>query len=724
MRLYTLQSRTMLYCLVYVMLFGVTLSYSHETKGTDFWIAVPPNAHVLDIKKDSIYLCIYTNVPTLGNVTYTSKSGIVVNKNFSINDIRKTVSIGIPISDVEITGIITDTAINTTNQVEKVLSNQSIHCTTNNPVRMLLASNALGSTSVTPLIPVSALGRRYVIATVPNALTHVNNNPTNGVDVSHSYPSQFVITATNDNTQIDISLMSKSTSGTINKSITLNKGQSYLVQSAISVNDVNGSGDLSGSTVVATKPIVIFTGHQYAAVPIDSKNIDVTSRNNLMQQLVGMEHWGTHYIVPQFYNPQSINSQGTDFVRIFSSDENVLVEVNGVKYTLTRTGSYIDVPLDQPLEIESKRPVQVIAYKKSSTKVGNGSLNLSDATMYIVPDVEQFSTEHQCYSFQSRDVNSKQFLEQYITIIAPTETVPSIILDNATLTVPFTAIGNSGYSTVTRKVGDGLHTLSAEMPIGVISFGYGMGDAYAYASSIELHDFAYLNTTIKLNNQTAKVGDTVSVVGTLAEMQYPPKLFGISPAYFSFKVKVNATTLTPADPNQRGSILNGYQYLEHSSGNKNTIGDTLFSIPMICGLGDTKYSEIEVTDVTWYDSNNDSVQSGLECIKGKVEITDIWRDTLGFRLVNPNSETVELDIQPNPVVASAYIIFTIPDKLDSYTMEVFDALGNKVIDLTDLAVKEQSKGHINIDKTDLGLGMFFIRLAYLDKSVVRGFIVQ
>jgi len=693
-----------------------------ETKGTEFWFSILPNQHVNDPSKDSVYINIYSDVTTSGTLQYTTFSGKIVNKSFYISDVRRTTVIGIASSDIELRGSIKDTIFQQANQCEKVLTSQTIHCTAKNPVRLLVVNNTIGSSDGFSVLPNPCLGKYYIIPTQPNSIVFSTPNVNSQVNLNKSLPSQFSFTAIQDSTIVSYTLKNKSSSGTILKNVKLAKGETYFVQSNISVTDTLNSGDLSGSLIKSNKPIAVFSGNQQARVPVISRDKSQDSRNYLVEQITPMEMWGTHFVVPQFSTPANITKEGVDYIRIFPSDDNQSITINGNSKILGATGTFEDVPLNTHLEITSLSPLQVVAFKKSSTNQGQSTQNLSDASMVIIPSLEQYNTQHQINSFQVRDGNSKHIVDQFVTIIAPNSAVNSIVLDNAALTVPFTQIGTSGYSVVVRKVGDGLHTITADEPIGVLVYGYGNGDAYSYPSCMLLTKFPYLQTEVAIEDASVSVGDTFLLSGKLIHITYPPKVFNVTPKHFSYTVKVNATIFTPADPLARGEIIDGYQLLKYDGFISDVnIGDTLFSIPMICGLGDAEFSKVEVSNFTWYD-NNDSLFSKLSCMPGDITINNVWHDTLGVRLVNPNSAEILLQIQPNPVVESAFITFKVPSS--TFRLELFDALGNKTLDLTELAISERSKGFVTIQKSDFGSGMFFVRLSSEKFSVVRPLIAQ
>ena len=144
----------------------------------------------------------------------------------------------------------------------------------------------------TLLLPKDILAKEYFIQTYP----------------TDTKSTEFVVVATEDETDVTIvprCATSKSAAGSP-LSVSLNKGQSYLVQSA---NSTSGTDrfDLSGSTICSNKPIAVFNGNEATMIPDDGSY----SVNHTFEQCIPQTMWGTEFYVGLAGGTQNNNVQIT-----------------------------------------------------------------------------------------------------------------------------------------------------------------------------------------------------------------------------------------------------------------------------------------------------------------------------------------------------------------------------------------------------------------------------
>jgi len=100
--------------------------------------------------------------------------------------------------------------------------------------------------------------------------------------------------------------------------------------------------------------------------------------------------------------------------------------------------------------------------------------------MILAAPVEQFRTD---YVFLTPD----KYQDDYINVIAPS--TASVTLDGTTLIGSlYTSIPTTGYKVARIKVNDGVHTISATEPVGVIVYGYDRDVSYGYPAGLNLSD--------------------------------------------------------------------------------------------------------------------------------------------------------------------------------------------------------------------------------------------
>ncbi|HEY6172486.1 MAG TPA: T9SS type A sorting domain-containing protein [Candidatus Kapabacteria bacterium] len=227
-------------------------------------------------------------------------------------------------------------------------------------------------------LPLSSWGKKYVVSSY-------NDNPGFGA-YTHSFVTAiplssgaFMIIAGYNGTSVTITPMSTTLGGHIGATqgigangtpkpytIELNKGQCYLVKSASALS--SGTDDISGSVIVANKPIAVISGHQGANVGDGGVN-DVTNytQDLMIEQLISSEFWDNTgiYGIPQLQvtgNP----SQGVgENYRIYVSGDSTPKIITAS--TSSSSTNYSPIPYGQPPELHNL----TVPISFSSTEMGS-----------------------------------------------------------------------------------------------------------------------------------------------------------------------------------------------------------------------------------------------------------------------------------------------------------------------------------------------------------------
>ena len=170
------------------------------------------------------------------------------------------------------------------------------------------------------------------------------------------------------------------------RTVTIQKFQTFYLQ-------VRG-GDISGTRIIANKPISVFSGHECANVPLAGVTCDI-----VIEQLQPIDTWGTEVVtVP-------LRTRSGDVLKVFASQNSTTINVtytnisNGMvtsdSFTLGRngfrelggtslivTGAIGDFAL-----IQSNNPIAVFQFSRSWTTDNN---LISDPFMLSVPSCEQY----------------------------------------------------------------------------------------------------------------------------------------------------------------------------------------------------------------------------------------------------------------------------------------------------------------------------------------------
>ena len=171
-------------------------------------------------------------------------------------------------------------------------------------------NSANSSRDASLVLPTHALGKEYYIQTSPEDL----------------YSTQFAVVATEDGTEVTITPSYETYNGVQPNStpisITLNKGQAYLVASRLhKTEDPDYKADLSGSTVCATKPVAVFNGNQKTSVPIDP----IRLRDYNSEQSLPIAQYGTEFYFSKLEHMKAA------YFRVTAAYNNTKVQIKSEK---------------------------------------------------------------------------------------------------------------------------------------------------------------------------------------------------------------------------------------------------------------------------------------------------------------------------------------------------------------------------------------------------------
>jgi len=161
------------------------------------------------------------------------------------------------------------------------------------------------------------------------------------------------------------------------RTVTIQRFQTFYLQ-------VHG-GDISGTRIIANKPISVFSGHECANVPVNSEPCDI-----LIEQIQPIDTWGTEVVTI----PLRTRSGG-DIIRVFASqDSTVNVTCTDITSGMVTVDSYKishnqfqELLIDDFSLIQSDGPIGIFQYSRSF-KADNQIT--SDPFMLSVPPCEQY----------------------------------------------------------------------------------------------------------------------------------------------------------------------------------------------------------------------------------------------------------------------------------------------------------------------------------------------
>jgi len=417
-----------------------SLLYSQTNEGTNFWFGfmehINPGQNtkvVLITAKESTQGTI--RIPGLG---YTETFTVQANDVTSIEMPTATEFIG-----------------------SEEIKDIGINVTSADPVSVYIHQYHSSRSEATIVLPVASISNEYYIMSYSGVGTGFVGNGF----------SEFMIVATDDETEVEYRLTDQSKGGSVSGSSTtimLNQGQAYQVQASLI------TGDLSGSFVRSDKPIAVFSGASFSAVPRECSSFD-----NLLEMMPPIDTWGQRFVsVPT-------NEADFDVFRILSATNNTNIDIHSeggstVPITLQQ-GEWFEYTSFNATYVESNNPVLISQYLIGQSCTSPDDLQ-GDPSMLVLNSVEQIRDTVTLFNSRFQEIES-----QFINIICRSEDIDIVTFDGALVQMDlgfsFSPIGlENEFSYVRIPTSAGAHTI-INPGCGVIATAYGYGERETYAYS-------------------------------------------------------------------------------------------------------------------------------------------------------------------------------------------------------------------------------------------------
>lgn len=249
-------------------------------------------------------------------------------------------------------------------------------------------------------------------------------------------------------------------------------------------DDPTTIADLSGSSVVASAPVAVFSGVELAAAPAgvlsvplpDGWSDGMCCADHLEEQLLPMESVGTRYVVPRspvrsilggFREPDILRFVGvaetaTVTTTLPAPFDSFTLEPGEVRTTWTQDN--VIVTSDVPVMVGQI----LVSYEWLSGPY------LGDPSLTVFPAVEQNRREYLI-------LTPGGWNQSWIVVSA--EVGVPVDLDGAPpadcIVEPAGELDGTAYETRRCPVSPGVHELTAEHPFGIVLYGYGSAGSYA-----------------------------------------------------------------------------------------------------------------------------------------------------------------------------------------------------------------------------------------------------
>uniref|UniRef100_H3AZ76 VWFD domain-containing protein n=1 Tax=Latimeria chalumnae TaxID=7897 RepID=H3AZ76_LATCH len=333
------------------------------------------------------------------------------------------------------------------------LSGSTLSCNTviikaDKPISVTSLNSKALSTDTTIVYPMEQLGIEYYIITPPDG----------------PYRTFKEIAIVNGDRENEVSVFLKAS--VVFRRKYYRAGSKLMVSmKAYEVLQLQASYSLSGSRVVAQKPVAVLAGHSCA--------MKFSKCNHVFEQLLPVSRWGTSFVVP----PVPFQTR-YDWVFIMTS-QNTQLEVHresGKQSKKLVGGTLVkySLPLKNPLYITSDVGIQVMLLF-NGMRARN---NYYDPFFVNIIPTSQF-----CNSYS---LNAYTGFTNYALIVAKPSAQSKMNFDGkAASKLSWAPIADSGYSWALMEYdkGAGSHTMDSDDSFGLYSIGVGKMNGYGSPAS-------------------------------------------------------------------------------------------------------------------------------------------------------------------------------------------------------------------------------------------------
>ncbi|XP_068779476.1 IgGFc-binding protein isoform X2 [Struthio camelus] len=316
-----------------------------------------------------------------------------------------------------------------------------------NDISVLMVNEKPASGDSAVVYPVHSLGTEYYVVT-PN--------------VGTDRYGEFVIAAWDKPTTVDVHL----------KASVTYQGRTYprgsvlpLHLEAFQAAQFQSPSDMSGTRIVAQKPVAVYAGHTCLA--------RFTQCDHLAEQLQPVSSWGSTFIVP----PLPFEAQ-SDIVYVSTAQATRMESQHGTTRTIrelrpARSALY-GLQAPNSLYLSANAGVQVIFFADG----GHKDTLPYEPFFMTIPDVSSY-----CHSYV---IFSQDHYENYAVMIAKTAETASIMLNKSPLrNVVWKPVPGTDYAWAGHHLGRrfAVHMVESEAsPFGLLSVGIGEQKAYGSAA--------------------------------------------------------------------------------------------------------------------------------------------------------------------------------------------------------------------------------------------------
>lgn len=268
-------------------------------------------------------------------------------------------------------------------------------------------------------------------------------------DVNDASPSEFLVQATADGTEVQITPSVPTSSfrpAGVPFTVVLDAGNTFQLQSF---------DDLTGSVVTgldAAKPIAVFGGSKMGRVTC------TTATDHLWTQLMPTTSWGTHFAVVPY------KDRGGDIFKVIALNDGTTVSATTGLTLSLNAGEYATPLISDPALISSNAPIAVVQFNQSQDCNGGAP---GDGCMAFVPPSDHRSLSSRFWSLTGPGGATTGWtpLHTLNVVLQAKAGAPAVLLDGVDIGPQFQPMpAAAGWFFVRKDIVEGPHVLESASP--------------------------------------------------------------------------------------------------------------------------------------------------------------------------------------------------------------------------------------------------------------------
>lgn len=368
------------------------------------------------------------------------------------------------------------------------------------------------------LIPTSAIDREYLVMGWPQTIADTDDPAT---DFHRNLRAFLTIVGIEPGTDVTVTVATDVVGSDQIPAMAAGDTRTFNLGPFDVLNLETGDygADFTGSRVVADRDVVVFSGSEASDVPhVPDLSTRRCCADHLEHQLFPVSTAGTHYVAARTpHRTPAVLAAGGDvsvvdepeYFRILATQDNTLVVTSmpppDDRFTLD-TGEHVTLEAWCDFEINGSAPIFVGQFTASQATTGlDLQIPGGDPSFILLPPVEQWRSN---YVF----LTPNQYAFDFIIVVAPPntpvllDTVPlpdqcevdqavcqnspdptAYVIYRCQLSFPIVDTSLPYPENVEPGVqDDGYHVLTADVPVGLVVYGFDSHVSYGYAGGLDL----------------------------------------------------------------------------------------------------------------------------------------------------------------------------------------------------------------------------------------------